>query len=372
MLVFYKFANICKFNFCYSPFAFNQLIGKLALMITPPFLKKGDKIGIVAPARWVTPEEIEAALKVFESWGLEVVRAENLYKQHRQFGGTDDQRTADMQAMLDNDDIRAIVCARGGYGTVRIIDKLDFRKFAGKPKWIAGYSDVTALHSHIESQYGIETLHAPMPFSFNNDNDSIASFESLRRALFGGNLSYETEAGRFSGKGMAQAPITGGNLSMLYSISGSASECDTAGKILFIEDLDEYLYHVDRMMQQLKRSGKLANLAGLIVGSMSKMRDNQVPFGKTAQEIIAEAVKEYDYPVLFDFPAGHDALNQTLILGRTVNLEVGEKAKLIFLQPSQGKFKKAARLSLLKSIGFTFLLFAAIYLLYYFVINLLL
>jgi muramoyltetrapeptide carboxypeptidase len=341
-------------------------------MTTPPFLNKGDKVGIVAPARWVTPEEIESALKVFESWGLEVVRGENLYKQHHQFAGTDMERVADLQAMLDNETIKAIICARGGYGTVRIIDKLDFRKFAGNPKWIAGYSDITALHSHIESQYGIETLHAPMPFSYKNDNASAESFESLRKALFGENLSYETETGKFSRKGTAQAPITGGNLSMLYSISGSASECDTAGKILFIEDLDEYLYHVDRMMQQLKRSGKLANLAGLVVGSMSKMRDNQVPFGKTVQEIIAEAVKEYDYPVLFDFPAGHDALNHTLILGRTVSLEVGEKARLVFLQPSPGKFKKAARRNILKSIGFTFLLFAVIYLLYYFAIKILL
>lgn len=341
-------------------------------MTTPPFLKKGDKIGIVAPARWVKPEEIEPALTVFESWGLEVVRGENLYKQHQQFAGTDEQRATDMQAMLDNEDIRAIICARGGYGTVRIIDKLDFRKFAANPKWIAGYSDITALHSHIESLYGIETLHAPMPFSYKDDSASAESFESLRMALFGENLSYETEAGKLSRKGLAQAPITGGNLSILYSISGSASECDTNGKVLFIEDLDEYLYHVDRMMQQLKRSGKLANLAGLVVGSMSKMRDNQFPFGKTAQEIIAEAVKDYDYPVLFDFPAGHDPLNKTLILGRTVNLEVGEKARLIFLQSSQGRFKKIARRSLLKSIGFTFLLFAAIYVLYYFVIKLLL
>jgi muramoyltetrapeptide carboxypeptidase len=341
-------------------------------MTTPPFLNKGDKVGIVAPARWVTPEEIESALKVFEGWGLEVVRGENLYKQHHQFAGTDMERAADLQAMLDNETIKAIICARGGYGTVRIIDKLDFRKFAGNPKWIAGYSDITALHSHIESQYGIETLHAPMPFSYKNDNASAESFESLRKALFGENLSYETEAGKFSRKGTAQAPITGGNLSMLYSISGSASECDTAAKILFIEDVDEYLYHVDRMMQQLKRSGKLSNLAGLVVGSMSKMRDNQVAFGKTAQEIIAEAVKEYDYPVLFDFPAGHDALNLSLILGRTVNLEVGEKARLAFLQPSPEKFKKAARRNILKSIGFTFLLFAAIYLLYYFAIKILL
>ncbi len=340
-------------------------------MTTPPYLHKGDKIGIVAPARWVAPEEIEPALKVFESWGLVVVRGQNLYSRYHQFAGTDEQRAADMQAMLDNGSIRAIICARGGYGTVRIIDRLDFRKFTSKPKWIAGYSDITALHAHIGKQYETETLHAPMAFGHKNDNESAESFESLRKALFGENLSYETTPGPYSRKGLAQAPLTGGNLSMLYSLSGSASECDTNGKILFIEDLDEYLYHVDRMMQQLKRSGKLANLAGLVVGGMSKMRDNQVPFGKTAKEIIAEAVKDYDYPVLFDFPAGHDPLNQTLILGRTVSLEVGEKAKLSFLKASQGNFNKVARRSMFKSIGFTLLLFVAIYLLYYFVINLL-
>jgi muramoyltetrapeptide carboxypeptidase len=338
-------------------------------MTTPPFLQKGDKIGIVAPARWVSPKEIEPALKVFESWGLVVVCGENLYSRHHQFAGTDQQRTADMQAMLDNNTIRAIICARGGYGTVRIVDKLDFRKFASKPKWIAGFSDITALHAHIENLYGIETLHAPMPFNHQDETNKKASFVTLKKALFGKNLSYEVEPGEFSRKGLAQAALTGGNLSMLYSLSGSVSECDTNGKILFIEDLDEYLYHLDRMMQQLKRSGKLARLAGLIVGSMSKMRDNQVPYGKTAKEIIAEAVKDYDYPVLFDFPAGHEPLNQTLVLGRTVSLEIGEKGKLVFLQPSRGWLQKAAHRSLFRSIGFTFLLFAAIYLLYYFVIK---
>lgn len=340
-------------------------------MITPPYLQKGDRIGIVAPARAVSPQEIEPGLKVFENWGLEVVRGKNLYKRYHQFSGTDEERTADMQAMLDNDSIRAVICARGGYGSVRIIDRLNFRRFAAKPKWIAGYSDITALHSHIGQNYGIETLHAPMPFGYKSGGKYAMSFESLRKALFGEDIVYEAEPGKHSRKGIAQAPLTGGNLSMIYSISGSVSETETAGKILFLEDVDEYLYHVDRMMQQLKRNGKLANLAGLVVGGMSKMRDNDIGFGKTAREIIAETVKEYDYPVLFDFPAGHEALNQTLIMGRTASLEVGEKAKLSFLQAARGKFKKAARRSLFKSIGFTFLLFFAIYLLYYLVFNLL-
>ena len=341
-------------------------------MTTPPYLRKGDKIGIVAPARWVKPEETEAALKVFESWGLMVVRGENLYEQHHQFAGTDEQRTADMQAMLDNESIRAIICARGGYGTVRLLDRLDFSKFAAKPKWVVGYSDITALHSHIQSQYEIETLHAVMPYAYSQESDCAASWESLRKALFGEDLVYETRPGMFSRKGQAKAVLTGGNLSMLYSISGSVSETNTNGKILFIEDLDEYLYHIDRMMQQLKRSGKLAGLSGLIIGGMGKMRDNQIPFGKTAQEIISETVQDYRYPVLFDFPAGHDPLNLSLILGREVSLEVGEKATLAFLQVEQGGIRKMLRKSVFRLLGFTFLLFAAIYLFYYLAIKLLL
>lgn len=302
-------------------------------MIAPAFLIKGDKVGVVAPARRITPEEAEQALKVIESWGLEVVCGENLYKQYNQFAGNDEQRAADMQAMLDDEDIRAIICARGGYGTVRIVDGLDFRRFCSNPKWIVGYSDISALHAHIGNLYGVETLHAPMLFGCNNNADSTASFESLRKVLFGEGLEYEVLPGAFSRKGFAQAELTGGNLSIIYSLSGSVSDQSTDGKILFIEDVDEYLYHIDRMMQQLKRSGKLSHLAGLIVGSMSRMRDNEVGFGKTAQEIITKTVEEFDYPVLFDFPAGHDPLNLTLILGRKLSLEVGGKARVIFLQP---------------------------------------
>lgn len=341
-------------------------------MITPPFLKEGDKVGIVAPARAVRPDEIGQALNVIESWGLTLIRGENLYKQYHQFAGTDDQRASDMQSMLDNENIRAIICARGGYGVVRIIDRLDFRKFRSRPKWIVGYSDITALHSHIEQNYGIETLHGPMPFGFNGSPEATASFEWLRRALFGESIEYETPPGKYSRKGMAQAQITGGNLSILYSINGSVSACDTDGKILFLEDLDEYLYHVDRMMHQLKRSGKLANLSGLIVGSMSEMHDNQIPFGRNALKIIAEAVEEYDYPVLFDFPAGHLPLNQPLIFGRTAVLEVGEEhAKLTFTQNNTSKFKHVLRRNVLRMMGFTFLLFFVIYVLYYLVISML-
>jgi len=341
-------------------------------MQTPAFLKKGDTIGIAAPARSVSPDEIAPAIRLFEKWGLKVICAANIYQKHHQFAGTEAERLAGLQSLLDNNEVKAIICVRGGYGSVRIIDSLSFDKFVQKPKWIVGFSDITVLLMHIENCYRIETLHAPMAFGFDeNEPENVASMETLRKALFGENLYYRAKTGSLSRKGIAQGAVTGGNLSILYSLSMSVSDSITAGKILFIEDVDEYLYHVDRMMQQLKRSGKLSDLAGLVVGGMTGMRDNQIPFGKTAGEIIAEAVQHYDYPVLFDFPAGHQKLNQSLIIGRMATLEVGEEAELRFHEPNRASLKSLFRRGILKSVAYVFLLFAAIYSLYYFVINLL-
>lgn len=342
-------------------------------MITPPYLKKGDKVGVVAPARWVKAEEIEEALKIIESWGLEIVKGENLYKQYHQFAGTDEQRAADLQGMLDSESIRAIICARGGYGVVRIVDMLNFGGFCLNPKWLVGFSDITVLHSHIQQNFGIETIHASMPFGYVDGDSTNASLETLRMALFGESIEYELTPGQYSRKGFAQAKITGGNLSLLCNIIGSVSDCDTDGKILFLEDVDEYLYHIDRMMQQLKRSGKLRNLAGLIVGNMSDMHDNVIPFGMNVREIIANAVAEYDYPVLFDFPSGHEALNKALILGRTVILESGEnKAKLSFLHNLSRGLKNVVPRRFFITTGLIFILFIAIYFIYYLVFKLLL
>lgn len=295
-------------------------------MTTPPCLQKGDKIGIVACARKISKEELEPAVDLLTSWGLEVVLGKNIFRAEHQFSGSDDQRAADLQSMLDDPAVKAVISARGGYGTVRIIDKLDFTAFKKQPKWIIGYSDITVLHSHVHN-FGIKTLHATMPINFAKNAEAI---ETLRKALFGEALRYEGGSHSLNRKGNAEAELVGGNLSLLYALTGSVSDINTNGKILFIEDLDEYLYHIDRMMINLKRSGKLSHLAGLIVGGMSDMKDNAVPFGKTAEEIILDAVKEYDYPVCFGFPAGHIDRNLALVLGGKVKMEVKDNFRLFF------------------------------------------
>jgi muramoyltetrapeptide carboxypeptidase len=293
-------------------------------MITPAYLKKGDKVAIVSPARSITFEEVHPAIRCFQRYDLEVVLGSYVFSRQHQFAGTDEQRRHDFQQMLDDDKIRAIICSRGGYGTVRIIDKLDFTGFCRNPKWIAGFSDVTVLHAHILRQFGIETLHAAMPVNIRGDQESN-TLHTLVNALFGKRIAYAYPKTVLSREGRAEAILTGGNLSILYSLMGSVSEPDTAGKILFIEDVDEYLYHIDRMMMNLKRAGKLDKLKGLIVGGMSRMNDNTIPYGKTACEIIADSVKEYDFPVCFDFPAGHQDTNLALVMGRKINFSVSKK-----------------------------------------------
>lgn len=295
-------------------------------MVQPPHLKKADKIAIIAPARKISLPEIQFAMDTFKSWGLEVVLSKNLFKEHHQFSGTDEERTNDLQEMLDDDSVGAIISARGGYGTLRLIDQLNFEKFKTHPKWIIGYSDITVLHSHIHN-FAIETLHATMPINFPKNKEAV---ETLRKALFGEKLSYTFEKHSLNRKGKCEGEIVGGNLSLLYALAGSKSDINTKGKILFIEDLDEYLYHIDRMMLNLKRSGKLNDLAGLVVGGMTDMKDNQVPFGKTAEEIIIDAVKEFRYPVSFNFPAGHIEKNYALTFGRKAMLDVGDSSTLIF------------------------------------------
>lgn len=298
-------------------------------MISPPYLQKGDKIAIVSPARSITFDEVHPAIRFFRRYDLEVVLGSYVFSRHHQFAGTDEQRLRDFQHMLDDDMIRAILCSRGGYGTVRIIGNLDFTRFRVHPKWIVGYSDVTVLHAHIHRQLATETLHAVMPVNMKDDNQD-ETMQTMMHALFGKQISYSCPGSDLSREGKAEGVLTGGNLSVLYSLLGSASEPDTAGKILFLEDVDEYLYHIDRMMMALKRAGKLDRLRGLIIGGMTRMNDNQVPFGKTACEIIADAVKDYNYPVCFDFPAGHTDLNVALIMGRKVILSVGKEVGLTF------------------------------------------
>ncbi len=303
------------------------------MMNRPPYLVPGDKIAIAAPARKVTEEELTPAIRLFQSWGLEVVLPPHLFDADNQFAGDDETRARLMQQLLDDSDIKAIVCARGGYGTVRIIDRLNFTQFQAKPKWIVGYSDVTVLHSHIHQNHNTETLHGVMPINVPEDAwcKTYPATETLRKALFGEGLAYSCKPHPLNRPGKAKGLLVGGNLSMLYSLCGTRSSIDTRDKILFIEDLDEYLYHLDRMMINLKRNGMLSDLAGLVVGQLSDMHDNTIPFGKRAEEIVWDNVKEYDYPVCFDFPAGHiGSDNHALILGRIVHLEVGTESRLVW------------------------------------------
>tara|TARA_R110002124_G_scaffold17532_3_gene73207 strand:- start:59863 stop:60765 length:903 start_codon:yes stop_codon:yes gene_type:complete len=295
-------------------------------MVTPFSLALGDTIGIISTARKITRNELQPFLKIIDSWGLKTELGSTIDADFNQFAGDDVLRRQDFQRMLDDPNIKAIWCARGGYGTVRIIDQLDFSTFKKNPKWIIGYSDVTVLHSHIHN-FSIETLHADMAMELAIKTD--ATRDSVRDVIFGRKYGIEitSEANNLNKEGTVKGQLVGGNLSLLYSLIGSSSALETKGKILFIEDLDEMLYHIDRMMQNLKRNGLLKDLAGLIVGGMSDMKDNTIPFGKTSEEIIKEAVSEYDYPVCFNFPAGHIHDNRALILGRKVLLKI-EKSSI--------------------------------------------
>lgn len=299
-------------------------------MITPPYLKPGDKVGILSTARKLDASDLKDALELLESWGLDAVLGASIGASQDQYAGSDSLRREDLQRMLNDASIKAIWCAKGGYGTVRIIDALDFYKFVKYPKWIVGYSDVTVLHSQL-NKMGFETLHAPIAKGI--EDKSAFAKESLQDALFGKPIQYNVYAHPLNRTGTATGEMAGGNISILYSLCGSSSAITTEGKILFIEDLDEYLYHVDRMMMNLKRNGLLNNINGLVVGGLTKMHDNGVPFGKNAKEIVLDAVTEYDFPVCFDFPAGHLDDNRALILGRKTTLDVSENGvKLNFAE----------------------------------------
>jgi len=257
------------------------------------------------------------------------VLGSHVFSKYHQFAGTDEQRRMDFQQMLDDESIRAILCSRGGYGSVRIIDRLDFTRFTERPKWLIGYSDITVFHAHFHTQLKTESLHATMPKNILSDipDDSLGT---MINALFGYHISYSYPRTAYSREGLAEGMLVGGNLSILINLMGSVTEIDTDGKILFLEDVDEYLYHLDRMMMTMKRAGKLSRLKGLVVGGFSGMNDNLIPFGKTPAEIIAEAVSEYKYPVCFDFQAGHLDKNLALIFGRKIRLTIAKKTELSF------------------------------------------
>lgn len=295
-------------------------------MITPPILKKGDIIAIVATARKNIDDNLNPAIDLLQSWGLEVLIGKSIGLDNNQLAGTDEQRAKDFQEQLDNPDIKAIWCVRGGYGTVRMIDLLDFSKFRKNPKWIIGFSDVTVLHNHINT-LKVKSIHGIMPI--NSEKATSEAIKTLKKALFGQPLEYKIVAHPMNRFGTASGELVGGNLSILYSLLGSKSAIDCKNKILFLEDLDEYLYHVDRMMMNLKRNGYLENIKGIIVGSMEKMKDNEIPWGKNAFEIIADVTKNYNIPVLYDFPAGHIDDNRALILGNKITVNVNEMSSTV-------------------------------------------
>ncbi|MFD0766527.1 LD-carboxypeptidase [Mucilaginibacter lutimaris] len=284
-----------------------------------PYLKKGDKVAITCPAKKL-PIPMDDAVKLLSSWGLEVVLGQTVNASYHQFAGDDAFRAADMQRLIDDDSIKAIFCARGGYGTIRMVDLVDFNHLATNPKWLIGFSDITLLHSHVISNYNLPCIHGQMPL--NIPDASAYSLDTLRIALFGQQLSYKIAGNPLNRTGTNKGMLIGGNLSLLLAIINSVSDMDYGGKILFIEDVGEYFYAIDRMLRALKRAGKLQNLAGLIVGGFTDLKDNDIPFGQTLPEIVMDVVAEYDYPVCFDFPSGHISNNCSLVLGKAVYLSV--------------------------------------------------
>jgi muramoyltetrapeptide carboxypeptidase len=303
-------------------------------ILLPPFLRSGDTVGVLAPASKVSYNDCMPGLDILrQRWQLQVVECPTLHGNHHQYSGTDQQRRQEFQALLDNPDVKAIIAARGGYGCSRIVDDLDFTAFRQSPKWIVGFSDLTAILSHLNS-IGYAGIHAPMVKLFAIEQGEIA-LESLRKVLFGEELHYAVAGHAFNQPGQATGPVVGGNLCLLAHLIGSASQVDTEGAILFIEDINEYLYNIDRMMIQMKRAGQLQSLAGLIVGQFTDVRDNPEPtFGKTAYEIILEHTESYGYPICFDFPVGHVADNRALPVGLNARLTVTkDKAELIYTHP---------------------------------------
>lgn len=292
---------------------------------TPPYLQPGDTIGITCPAGYMAAAKAQTCIETLQQWGYQVKVGTTLGSDSATyFSGTDEERLRDFQSMLDDETVKAILCGRGGYGMGRIIDRVDFKAFKKNPKWIIGFSDITILHAHLYSNYKIASLHAPMAAAFNDEGFNNEYVQSLRKALEGKTARYHCDVHDFNHNGEGVGELVGGNLSLLAHSIGTPSDIKTKGRILFLEDVGEYLYNVDRMLYQLKRGGKLDKLAGLIIGGFTDNKDTERPFGKTVYEIIHEVVKEYDYPVCFNFPVSHEKENYALKVGVGYKLKVGK------------------------------------------------
>ena len=300
-------------------------------MIFPELLQKGDRIRIVAPAGKVSKEKVLPGIELLQDMGYEVIIGKHVFDRNFQYAGTDQQRTSDFQEAINDSQSKAIICARGGYGSVRIIEKLDFSSFVKNPKWLVGFSDITVFHS-VLNNLGLASIHGAMPAFFLENKKPAKSFHSLMEVLTSGNSEVKIESHSLNCKGSCSGELVGGNLSLLYSLQGTLWQLDTKGKILLIEDLSEYLYHLDRMMQNFKLSGQLGGLSGMVVGGFTEMQDNESPFGKSAYEIIREAVEDCHFPVCFDFPSGHISKNLSLVLGANYRLNVGETCSLNRIQ----------------------------------------
>lgn len=291
----------------------------------PPYLKKGSTIGITCPSGYVSEDRVRYCKEMLELWGFNVIKGKTVGTEYHYFSGSDDARLKDLQEMLDNPEVDAILMGRGGYGLSRIIDRVDFTRYQQRPKWVCGFSDITVLHSHIHTTLQIPTMHSVMCGAFTPETTNSAHLKSFYAALTGESLYYHTEPSTYNREGSAQGIVVGGNLAMLAHMTGSVSDIDTTEKILFIEDVGEHLYNIDRMLLNLKRAGKLSQLRGLILGGFTDLQDTDRPFGQTIEEIIWDKVKEYDYPVCFDFPCGHQEVNYTLTLGMHHKLKVTEQ-----------------------------------------------
>jgi muramoyltetrapeptide carboxypeptidase len=295
------------------------------MIILPPYLKKGDTIGIVCPSGFMPYENAQTCIAILQQWGYKVVVGKTLGNQFHYFSGTDDERLHDLQNMLDDENIHAVLCSRGGYGLSRIIDKIDWRKFKKNPKWIIGFSDITVVHAHINRNLNIASLHAPMASAFNDGEFKNEFIQSLHKAIKGVTSNYNCIVNTFNKTGKCEGELIGGNLCLIAHLIGSKSSYQTKNKILFIEDVGEYLYNIDRMFIQLKRAGMLQNLAGLIIGGFTELKDTERPFGKNIYEIIHEHIEEYNYPVCFDFPVSHEKENYALKIGVQHALTVSNK-----------------------------------------------